>query len=653
MTLAELPLQFDQPEWLLLLLLIVPIVLMARRSIAGLGRVKAYSALVLRIVVVLLLTVALTEPHLVRRGEGVTTTIILDRSQSVPLSLKADSVAFLRQAAQAKEEDEDRVAVITVARDASISAMPDENSRVTTGIEPGDLTATNLASAVRLALAIMPDDTANRIVLASDGNETVDSVLAAADLARANDVPVDIMLLEYEHRNEVTFDRIIAPARARMGQTVNLKLVMRGQSETEGRITLTMNGQALDLTPDEAGDSLPVTVPVGPRVIPISLSLDDAGPQKFEAIFEPNDSNDDMIVDNNRAMAVTFVGSEGKVLVIDDNPADTEAFRAALREGEIASDRLEPGGLIDGLVQLSGYDAVVLANVPRHAFDETQVRELHAYVHDLGGGLIMLGGEYSFGAGGWINSDIEKAMPVKFNPPQSRQMVRGALALIMHSCEMPQGNYWGQKVAEAAINALSRLDYVGLVEYAWNAGPNAINNCTWALPLSIVGDKVRAINATKQLQMGDMPDFDPSLQLAYNGLTNIQAGKRHVIIISDGDPAPPSQQLLADYRKAKISITTVMVGGHGSTQDRNRMRDVADKTGGNFHSVQNPKKLPAIFIKEAEVVTRSLIQEGSYQPQVASTLPGPTEGFRDLGEIGIGGYVVTAQRKGLAQTPFV
>ncbi|MCA9295818.1 MAG: response regulator, partial [Phycisphaerales bacterium] len=375
--LAELPLQFDRPWWLLVLGLLVPVVLIARRSIGGLGPTKTYLSLAFRCIIILLLTFSLAEPHLVKRGEGVTTTVILDRSQSVPLALKADAVHFLRQAAEFKENTEDRIAVINVARDASIAAMPDVNSRVSNGVEPGDLTATNLAAAVRLALAIMPEDTANRIVLASDGNETIDNVLAAADLARANGVPVDIVVLEYEHRNEVMFDRIIAPSRSRLGQSVNLKLVLRGQSETPGRVTVTMNGERLDLNGAEPGESLPVTIEPGPNVIPLTLSLDDAGPQKFEAVFEPDDATADVISDNNRAMAVTFVGSEGKVLVIDDNPAETEAFRNALRDSEISVDRLEPGALIDGLVQLSGYDAIILSNVPRHAFDETQVRELH------------------------------------------------------------------------------------------------------------------------------------------------------------------------------------------------------------------------------------------------------------------------------------
>ena len=37
---------------------------------------------------------------------------------------------------------------------------------------------------------------------------------------------------------------------------------------------------------------------------------------------------------------------------------------------------------------------------------------LEANVHDMGGGLVMLGGPDSFGAGRWMNSPVEKALPV-------------------------------------------------------------------------------------------------------------------------------------------------------------------------------------------------------------------------------------------------
>ncbi|MEE8507837.1 MAG: glutamine amidotransferase, partial [Myxococcota bacterium] len=164
-----------------------------------------------------------------------------------------------------------------------------------------------------------------------------------------------------------------------------------------------------------------------------------------------------------------------------------------------------------------------------------------------------------------------------------------------------------------------------------------------------VGDKSAAIAAAKKMTVGDMPSFQDSMQLAFDGLKGRRAGQKHVIIISDGDPSPPRASLLDDYVSAKITVTTVMVAGHGGSAT---MQVVANKTGGRFYRVTNPKNLPKIFIKEAQLVSRSLIQEGdTYHPKVVSRLPGPTEGFSEVPSID--GYVLTAARAGLSQIPIV
>ncbi|MHC4769134.1 MAG: vWA domain-containing protein, partial [Planctomycetota bacterium] len=492
-----------------------------------------------------------------------------------------------------------------------------------------------------------PQDTANRIVIASDGNETEGSVLAAAELAAANDVPIDVLVLGYEHANEVIFERIAAPSRARLGQTANIKLVLRSQGHASGRVTLRMNDEYLDLNGAEQGTALPVTLDPGLTVVPVSIGLDVAGPVQFEAVFEADDPTQDGVSRNNRAVAVTFAGAEGKILVIDDGATQSQYLVRALAESELSVEVAGTAALARGPVFLAAYDAVALANIPRYALTDDEDRTLHAYVHDLGGGLVMLGGPLSFGAGGWIDSETARVLPIKLDPPQSRQMPRGALALIMHSTEMPQGNYWGQKVAIAAIEALSRLDYVGIIDFDYRAG-----GCVWQFGPEEAGDKTDAINAAKKMIMGDMPDFARSMQLALNGLSPLPAGQKHVIIISDGDPRGPPQTLLDAFVQANISVTTVLVSGHGTMSDRMMMKGIAEYTGGSFYEVKNPKNLPQIFIKEAQLISRSLIvEEPGMQPQVVIRLPGPTEGFVTVPAVD--GYVLTAPREGHSLIPIV
>jgi uncharacterized membrane protein len=647
---GHVPIAFDRPGWLLLLLLVVPAFLLTHRSIGGLSRGKAYFAFALRTIVIVLLSTALARPIWVKRGEGLTVTLVLDRTSSVPLALQSSALRFFEVASAPpqRERPEDRLAVITVGEDATIVGLPDVATALVPGriVDPANLDATNLAAGLRAALAVASDDTANRIVVISDFNETEGSILSEAELARANGIPVDVMVLEYEHIGEVIFERLVAPAQARLGKTVELRMVLQTQAPASGRVSLKMNDEFIDLNGPEAGLTLPAELQPGrPNVIPVSVSLDEHGPVRFEASFEPDDPASDGILRNNRAMAVVFVGGQGKVLIVDDGTSESEPLRRALARGGVAADVRPAAALAAGPVFLAGYDAIVLANVPRFALTDAEDRTLHAYVHDLGAGLVMLGGPQSFGAGGWIESETAKALPVKLDPPQTRQMVRGALVLIMHSTEMPQGNYWGQKVAIAAIEALSSLDLVGIIDFG-STGTG------WTFPLQEAGDKRAAVDAAKRMVMGDMPDFGTSMKQAHDKLVAASAGKKHVVIISDGDPAGPPKQLLDDYVAAGISVTTVLIAGHGTPVDRMMMKNIAAYTGGNFHEPKNPQQLPQIFIQEARVVSRSLIIEGqTFQPQVVTALPGPLKGFRNVPTVD--GYVLTAPREGLSLIPIV
>jgi len=173
----------------------------------------------------------------------------------------------------------------------------------------------------------------------------------------------------------------------------------------------------------------------------------------------------------------------------------------------------------------------------------------------------------------------------------------------------------------------------------------------WVHPLSEVGDRVDIHRSINGLQFGDMPDFGPSFQLALDGLKEADAGQKHMIVISDGDPSSPSSAVLRAYRDAGISVTTISFASHGGI-DKQRMKLIADATGGRYYDVPNNQlaQLPQIFIKEAQTVRRALIWEGQpFEPAVVPTGADPMRGITRVPAIS--GYVVTAEREGLAQTP--
>ncbi|MGH7177540.1 MAG: hypothetical protein ACREJC_09190, partial [Tepidisphaeraceae bacterium] len=97
------------------------------------------------------------------------------------------------------------------------------------------------------------------------------------------------------------------------------------------------------------------------------------------------------------------------------------------------------------------------------------------------------------------------------------------------------------------------------------------------------------------------------------GLIQSDARQKHVIIISDGDPAPPNPGLVAQYKQANVSVSTVSVYPHDMSDQGlpPTMQNIARQLHGRAYGPinENPNQLPQIFIKEATVVRRSLIFE--------------------------------------------
>ena len=643
------PIEFLSPVWLLLIPVLGGLaVWISRQSLSGLGNATRLVALAIRIIVISILAGAMAEPQLRKVSEDVAVNAVIDASRSVPAELQQLVENFITDSAESGKELNDRLGTITVAKDAIVQSLP---SKAVTGVDRqyvGGLDGTDLAAGVQLALATNPKDAAPRITLFSDGLETSGSLLQAAEAARAAGVPIDVMPLRYRYDNEVIVDRVVTPGTAREGETLNIRAVLTATRPATGRLMVMENGIPIDLDPDGPSTGVAVTLSQGTNVLQVPVPVSGRGAHEYRAVFEADTAASglliDQIVENNTGTSVTFVSGEGRVLIlrsvgtseIDESSDLVRALQAAGIRCEVSS----PDRADLTLTGLNNYDAVVMVNQDAYPYSYEVQDVLRQYVHDTGGGLVMVGGDRSFGAGGWIGSPLEDALPIRLDPPQKRQMPRGALALVIHSVEIPQGVYWGKKICEAAVGALSRLDYVGIVEFGWQGGVD------WTLDMQLKGDGSAAQAAINQLVFGDMPDFDPSLELALAGLVATDAGQRHVIVISDGDPSL-STGVLRKYQDANVSISAVGVNPH-SAGDVRTLERMADYTKGEYYEVKNSNlaELPQIFIKEAQTVKRTLIQEGEIQPIMVQGI----DTLRGISAVPqLTGYVVAAEREGLAQ----
>ncbi len=653
---------FGNPWWLILIpILVPPLVWISFRSLAGLGTVRRTLAILFRVVVITLIVLALAELQSVRRSDRLTTMFLIDASNSVPREAQKAALEYVTDASKKRRRD-DLSGVVVFGREPRVEVPPAPSELNLLGVESTiDNENTDLGAALKLALATFPEDTARRIVMISDGNENRGNLLEQAATAKSLGVQVNVLPIDYHYDREVLVEKVSIPPDVKKGETVNINVVIRASEP--GRGTLQIFQKNDNYRAPAVGNEKPVPVNLqrGVNVFTLQQLITEPNFYTFSAEFIPDKDSGDRRAINNVAEGFTHARGKAQVLLIEGTRGEHAEFVKALREKEIevkvlVAPRIDGSGGVGGdplptdLAQLQPYDAVILGNVPKEAFTESQHQLLAANCHDMGAGLVMLGGSDSFGAGGWMNTPVEKALPVDMQIKALKVQGIGAMALIMHASEIAEGNYWQKVVAKAAIHALSSYDYAGLLHWE---GQEA-----WLFTLRPIGSgRNTMLRLIDRMTPGDMPDFDPSLQMAMKGLNAIpDAMSKHIVVISDGDPTPPSNRVISQLAASKITVTSVLTAAHGNDAGAlSVMRNLAVRTKGRFYNVTNPKALPRIYQKEARSISRPLIfeQQTPWQPKINYPLTEPVMRLTDSLP-GITGLVLTSPKENeLVEIPIV
>jgi len=666
----NLPLRlgFESPGYAWLLLALPVMWWWGWGRLRQLGGLRRWLALLARSLVWIGVVAALAGVQLVWVSDRVTVMYVLDQSESIPQARRREMLDHVimavrrhRQAARG-----DRAGVIAFGRDATIEIPPFDDDIPSAGrleslLERTD--ATNLEAALNLAQASMPEDTARRVVIVTDGNENVGEARRMASRVVASGIGIDVVPIQTEADSEILVEKIDLPANIRQGQPFEARVVIdhqqRGTPKTDdssgtedapgtserpvrGRLRVTQSvGGEESLLIEETVELQP-----GKNVFPLRHQIDQPAAFTYEAEFIPDSDQDDGLQQNNSATGYTYIRGKGRVLLIHDPDqlGDYELLISSLRNANVEVVPMATDQLFTSIAELQPYDAVILGGVARVAgestesirsFSDQQIEMLVRNTQQLGAGLLMIGGPQSLGAGGWSGTELEKVMPVDFRIKNRKVQAVGALALIMHASEMPQGNYWQKVIAGAAVEQLGGADLAGVAHWTMNGdawlwgGRNGL--------LEVGPNRKAMLAAIGRMTPGDMPQFDPAMRMVATALTRASASVKHCIIISDGDPSDPSAAVIQAFKDNNITISTVAVESHGLS-DSQRLRRIAAATGGKYYSVKSGRALPSIFQREARRVSRPLVYEppGGVVPQVVfphvvmegieSALP-PVSGF--------------------------
>ncbi len=575
---------------------------------SGLTGWRAQAALVSRLLLVGAFSALLAEPRAVRKSDTLSMVYALDVSDSMGEKISDKSMEWILKSVGQKPE-KDEAGLVVFGRDAAVELPPRKSFPFETINSRVNRDGTDLAKGLSLAAAMLPEGNQGRVVLVSDGNETDSNVTAVLDEMKSRGIAVDVLPVAFDFAKEVWLERLDLPRVVKQGETYEATVLLSSLQAGKGKLRFAENGKNIFEKDVEyqAGKNR------------FSLPLPQRGPGYYEYIATIETAKgEDSWSENNVAMGDLYLKGEGKVLVVTDARGDArewESLVAALKQGErIVQVRMAYEFPRDPL-SLLPYDLIIIPNAPADGFDAVQLQALHDAIYNQGTGFIMLGSPQTFGPGGYHRSVVEDALPVTMDVTQKKILPKGALALVLHTCEFAEGNTWAKRIAKEAIRVLGGEDEVGLLDYEFAKGDQ------WVFPMTpaklFESKLVPLINAASP---EDMPAFNNIMQMAFSGLKASDAAMKHCIIISDGDPAPPQPALLDQFIAEKITVSTVAINPHGG-QTVDLMKGIAQKTGGRFYYPQDPSQLPSIFIKEAKTLKRSMLQNKTFSAQVEFPSP--------------------------------
>ncbi len=627
------PLHVEEPAWLLLLLLIIPVAWTGLRWLSTMSPARRVSAVVARSALLTLIALALSGASVVGRSDRLAVVVAVDVSGSV-LHSASDPGAPLGAVRSAIERldatrgPDDLLGVVLFDGRAVALATPTVGRLGERSWEFSPADGTNIEAALRLAGAIIPPGADGKVLLATDGNQTTGDALAAASDLGARSIPIEVVALAPPTEGETLIERVEVPARAASGSTIAARVHLRSTRGSRGTLRILVDGQPASIGPGGVTSRVLDLAP-GTSIHLAEFPLGEGRVHSIEASFEPEEDAQgvllgDSVRANNVGRAEVLTPGAGAILLVDGvGNADSGAAGAAL-VGPLSRAGLDvrmtvPGALPTDLLGFEPYDLVILQSVPASAVPEGTQRALVSYVRDLGGGLAMIGGRGSFGAGGWKGSELEPILPVLLDLPDRLMVPEAAIVFVLDCSGSMRRRVLGssrtqQQVANEAaviaIRSLDRSDLVGVVRF--NESVDVV------VPLGPNSDPDTAAARVFEIDADGGTDARGGLLEAGRQLRGANAKVKHLVLVSDGQSmgAEALPGMAAQLAAEGITVTTIAVGDDA---DVATMRQMADLGGGVFHNVLNPSRLPRVFLKVVELVRSPMVREGRFTPRVLPT----------------------------------
>jgi len=616
-------LSFIYPSFLWLLLIIPPMLALGLLSMGRFNRSRLLTSSIIRGLLLLLLVFSLAGLQLRLKSDVLTTVFILDASDSVSLAEQARGESLIRQLVHDLPPG-DKAAVVIFGEDALVERLASDDQLLAELTSIPITVHTNIASALQLAQAVLPDEGAKRLVLFSDGRQNIGEAIEQAELAASQDIELLYVPLEsMQDQVEVLIDQLEVPGEIRQGENFVLSVAIQSSSQVNATLRIFAGNSLIH--------SKEIQLQLGANNFQLenvadltqSLSMDNQahGFLKFDAQIIPDA---DTRLQNNQASGFTVVNGPPNILIVEGVPGEGESIENALKAVEMHTSRITPASIPTNLEELANYDAIILVDIHASKLPSSTMETLRTLVRDLGVGLAMVGGPESFGAGGYIRTPLEEALPVDMEVKDKDVQANLALVVAVDKsgsmgschCDNPdlhqtytpvESSQPKVDIAKEAImrsaSALGSQDYLGVV--AFDSQPK------WILELKKLVDPLSLEQAISSFKADGQTNIVAGVETAYQALQNISAKRKHVILMTDGWVHQGDLTPIAQEMSDQDVTLSIVAAGDGSAE---YLKAIAEIGGGSFYPAVDILNVPDIFLKETVKSAGEYIIEEPFHP---------------------------------------
>ena len=585
-------------------LAVVPSVWWFGARLRNLPKWRSLTGSALRSVALVAIIIALAGPISKSASTSSNGVFVLDKSASISTEIFNRSIEFVNNAVADKPPRTGIGMVVfgaSAAVEHAVSDAPVISDDVQSFVDTG---ATDIGAAIELGLASLPATGQRRLIIISDGAETTGDARTAAAAARALGVEVFVVALEAQAAgNEIRLDGISAPNWVHAQEPFELHASIQSSGHANATVVVLRDGVAIHQ------DS--VTLTPGHNRFSVADQIPIRGLREYEVLVN---SDADTQFENNRFSTFVEVRGPPRVLHTYGQTGEQQALTQALRVQGIAVDEIQAVQFPAQRRLLHDYDLVILNNVSGFDLTLAKMELLEQFVRDSGGGVISIGGDKAYGAGGYYATPIQALLPVEMDIKTDASIPIAAVNILIDKSGSMSTEVQGEqklaiakRAALAAIDVLNPLDQIGVL--AFDSG------FEWTVSPTLAGEQRAIADSLASMGVGGETEMFSALSEAHRMAKSQQAKVKHLIVLSDGltesgaDFATLSRAIAAD----DITISTVAFGANA---DETLMRGIAALGGGRYYFASDLQNIPRIFTSETLTITRDLFVEEQVQAAI-------------------------------------